>query len=254
MAGTGWKDLESEIARWRDAGRPVEFWLRDDDAVRPTNALERLLALSRDAGVPVALAVIPAHAEATLFPMLSPDTDVLQHGSDHRNRALAGEKKTEYPRDEASEAPLARLAEGRQRLKGLAGERLLDVLAPPWNRIPAHLVAQLSACGFRGLSRFGARHRAQAAAEVTEVNTHVDIIDWKDKRGFVGREQALFQAVRHLAARREGKADADEPTGWLTHHAVHDEPAWAFLAELFARFGPQQRVVWRAARELFNPR
>jgi hypothetical protein len=180
--------------------------------------------------------------------------DILQHGSDHLNRAAAGEKKTEYPQGEEGGRALARLAEARRRLQQLAGERLLDVLAPPWNRIPTHLVSRLATCGLRGLSRYGARQRSEANAGVIEVNTHVDIIDWKGSRGFVGAEQALFHAVQHLAARRAGIADRDEPTGWLTHHADHDEPAWTFLAELFARFGPRQGVAWRAARELFGPR
>jgi hypothetical protein len=253
MTSAGWTDLESEIARWRDAGRSIEFWLRDDDAIRPTKPLERLLALAGAYDVPIALAVIPAQAETALFAMLRPDTDVLQHGSDHSNRARAGEKKTEYPHGEPAAAALARLAKGRRQLRQLAGGRCIDVLAPPWNRIPADVVAELATRGFHGLSRYGARQRAQAAPKLIEINTHVDIIDWKGQRGFVGVEPALLQAVRHLAARREGKADVGEPTGWLTHHAVHDEPAWTFLAELFERFGPQKGVHWRPARELFNP-
>ena len=64
---TGWIELASEIGRWRDAGRPVEFWLRDDDAVRPTRPLERLLRLAETFDVPPALAVIPAQAESALF-------------------------------------------------------------------------------------------------------------------------------------------------------------------------------------------
>ena len=250
----GWNALESEIARWRDAGRSVEFWLRDDDAVRPTKALERLLALAGNAGVPVALAVIPALAEPGLFAMLPASADILQHGSDHSNRAIAGEKKTEYPPGEASQAALKRLAEGRRQLAWLAGGRLLAVLAPPWNRIPAEVVAQLANCGIHGVSRYGPRKRLLAAPGVVEVNTHVDLINWKRDRGFVGAEQALLLAAQHLAARRNESADRDEPTGWLTHHAVHDEAAWAFLAELFARFGPRQGVLWRPARELFSLR
>ena len=130
---------------------------------------------------------------------------------------------------------------------------MLDVLAPPWNRIPAHLVAQIATCGFSGLSRYGARRSALAAPGIAEINTHVDIIDWKGGRRFVGGEQALLQAIRHLAARREASVDPDEPTGWLTHHACHDERAWAFLAELFERLGPRQGVRWIGARDLFAP-
>jgi len=252
MQAADWSELESEIGRWRDSGRAVEFWLRDDDAARPNRALERLLALADKSGVPPALAVIPAQAEAALFAMLPSRADVLQHGSDHSNRAAPGEKKTEYPPAEATEAALERLAEGRERLAKLAGRSLLDVLAPPWNRISPAVIAGLGNCGIRGLSRYGARRGALAAPGIIEINTHVDIIDWKGGRTFIGAKQALLQATRHLAARREGLADAAEPTGWLTHHACHDKTAWAFLGELFERFRPEQGVRWKSARELFG--
>ena len=184
--------------------------------------------------------------------LLPAPADLLQHGSDHANRAAPVEKKTEYPQGEPAESALERLAEGRRRLAHLARGRLLDVLAPPWNRIPPAVVARLATCGIRGLSRYGARRSALAAPGVAEINTHVDIIDWKGGRSFVGAQQALYLATRHLAARREGRVDAAEPTGWLTHHACHDEEAWTFLGELFERFGPKQGVQWKSARELFG--
>jgi len=252
MVAAAWSELESEIGRWRDAGRLVDFWWRDDDAARPARAVERLFSLARDSNVPLALAVIPAQAEPALFPLLPSRADVLQHGSDHSNRAAPGGKKTEYPSQEPAGPALQRLAEGRRRLAGMTGAALLDVLAPPWNRIPPGVIAGLPACGFRGLSRYGARRLALPAPGVVEINTHVDIIDWKGGRQFIGAEHALRQAARHVSARREGGADPAEPTGWLTHHAVHDESAWAFLAELFERLGPKQGVRWRSARELFG--
>lgn len=251
VVSASWHEFASEIDRWRDAGRTIEFWWRDDDATHPTAALERLLRLATRYNVPLALAVIPAEAAPALFALLPAEADVLQHGADHANRAAPGDKKTEYPANEAVATALARLADGRQRLGDLAGARSLSVLAPPWNRIADHLLPRLASCGFRGLSRYGIRSSAQAAPGVPQINTHVDIIDWKGSRGFVGVEQALSQATRHLAARRQGDADADEPTGWLTHHACHDEEAWAFLADLFDRLQSEPGVRWKSARELF---
>ncbi len=251
MVTAAWEDLAAEIGRWRDAGRIVEFWWRDDDATQPTEALVRLLSLAAQFKVPLALAVIPSQADPALFTLLPLEADVLQHGADHVNRAAPGEKKSEYPASEAMEVALARLSGGRLRLSELAGARAPAVFAPPWNRIGAHLLPGLASCGFRGLSRYGARRNAIAAPGVAEINTHVDIIDWKGSRGFVGAEQALSQATRHLAARRQGGADADEPTGWLTHHACHDEQAWVFLAELFDRLRCEPGVRWKSARELF---
>ncbi|TIS82782.1 MAG: polysaccharide deacetylase, partial [Mesorhizobium sp.] len=55
-----WQPLVEELACWRRADRKAEFWLRDDDAVDPTAALDRLLELTRALEVPLTLAVIPA--------------------------------------------------------------------------------------------------------------------------------------------------------------------------------------------------
>lgn len=252
MVSAAWRGLSSEIERWCDAGRVVEFWWRDDDATRPEPAIGRLLALAAEWQVPLALAVIPARTDTSLFPMLGPGVDVLQHGADHLNRAAAGERKTEFPASESNESALERLVAGRRCLADLAGTRSLGVLTPPWNRLPASMLPRLASCGFCGLSRYGPRGAVQAALGLTEINTHIDLIAWRSGGGFIGEEAALMQAARHLEARREGSADADEPTGWLTHHACHDEAAWTFLARLFELVRAQAGVRWARARDLFG--
>ena len=128
----------------------------------------------------------------------------------------------------------------------------MPVLAPPWNRLPEHLAPYLAVAGFCGLSQFGARSRAEASPGLWQVNTHVDIIAWRSGRGFTGEDDALAAATRHLAAKRTAAADPDEATGWLTHHAVHDEAAWAFLERLFETIRDQPSVVWRRTEELFH--
>jgi len=233
MSLMSWRELEEELARWRDAGRTADFWWRDDDASMRSPPLVRLLKLSKASGVPLALAVIPLQATPELFKGL--EAAVLMHGTDHRNRAAAGEKKTEFAAAEPEAEAIGRLAAARQRFARQAGARFLPVLAPPWNRFKRSLAAGLASAGLHGLSGYGARSGAEAAPGIKQVNTHVDIIDWHGTRGFTGEEAALRLAIRHLAARRSGGADADEPTGWLTHHAVHDGAAWEFLERLFER-------------------
>jgi len=245
-----WQEFSDELARWRDAGRTVEFWWRDDDATQATPALARLLALAQRSATPLALAVIPADFQAEAFAAAGATISLLQHGTDHRNRAAPGEKKTEFSATEPAAAAIARLAAARERLAPHA--RFLPVLAPPWNRLPEPLAAQLAAAGFRGLSRYGARASAFAAAGVVQVNTHVDLIAWRTGRGFAGDAACLQAAVRHLVAKREGRADAGEATGWLSHHGVHDAAAWAFLERLLETTGRMQRVRWRAAPEIFH--
>jgi hypothetical protein len=247
-----WRALDDELARWRDTERVAEFWWRDDDAARPTPALQRLLGLAHRSGTPLALAVIPMQAESGLYDDLVPEVAIIQHGSDHRDRAGAGEKKTEFSAAEASSAACARLVHARERLAAGARSRFVPVLAPPWNRLPTQLISHLAGAGFLGLSRFGVRASAAAAPGLRQVNTHVDVIAWRAGRGFVGEEAALGAAIRHLAAKREGRADAGEPTGWLSHHAVHDQAAWAFLERLFETTRAAPGLRWRSAQELFH--
>ncbi len=252
-AGSGaWRIFRDEIARSADSGRAVEFWWRDDDAARADAVLSRLVALAQRTSIPLALAAVPAQSERLAFEGLGPFVSILQHGTDHANRAAAGEKKTEFAAAEPVAAALARLEAGRGRLETIAGGRFLPVLAPPWNRIPDRLASQLARAGLRGLSQYGPRPRAQRSPGLAQVNTHVDIIAWRAGRVFVGEEQALSAATRHLAAKRMQAADALEATGWLTHHAVHDEPSWSFLERLFESTRALPAVAWRRPEELFN--
>lgn len=254
MVGAEWRALKEEIARWRDGGKLVEFWWRDDDASRPDPALCRLLKLASDSNVPLALAVVPSMAEHSIFEGLRSEVAVLQHGMDHRNRAPATEKKSEFPPGEPIEQALGRLVGGRRKLEGMAGRLAIPVLAPPWNRISPALVPMLVAAGYGGLSTFGVRKVTNSAPGLTTVNTHVDIIDWKSTRGFCGADLALRRAVQHLESRRLGGADALEPTGWLTHHAVHDEDCWAFLEGLFEATRKIDGVRWSSPAALFSGR
>jgi predicted deacetylase len=211
-----------------------------------------MLAVSEGAQVPLGLAVIPERAEAVLFEQLNARVDVLQHGYDHRNRALKGEKPTEFPPTEAVDSALGRLAAGRSRLLALAGARVLPVLVPPWNRFSAALIAGLPNLGIRGLSTFAPRERSDPAPDVYQANTHVDVIAWKRGRVFVGEERALTEAVSHLIKRRTGAADQTEPTGWLTHHACHDESIWTFLQRLFEQTCGRPDVRWLRPAEIFR--
>src|SRR5258706_12529616 len=102
-----WGAFSDGIARWRDAGRAVDFWWRDDDAAQLDPALARLLALAQSTSVPLALAVIPLQCGEEIFERIGPTVSILQHGTDHRNRAAANEKKTEFPAAERSAAAIS---------------------------------------------------------------------------------------------------------------------------------------------------
>ena len=243
---TAWRKFFTELDRW-PAGRAT-FWWRDDDATARTPALDRLLALP---GLPLAIAVVPAHMRVNLAERLADSrVDVLQHGFNHVNHQPRGEKKAELGDARPLGVMQEELARGRQRLETLFGRRALRVLVPPWNRIDRRLVATLAAQGYGGLST--AQAREPAPDGLFQANSHIDIVDWlKQPRAFIGLEAALDLAIDHLARRRAGTVDAEEPTGLLTHHRVMDEAAFAFAAEFLTRSSAHPAVQWRAARDIF---
>lgn len=246
---SSWQLLADEAARWRDAGRTADLWWRDDDAVDAGSPLERLLDIRRDTGVPLALAVVPAEATAALASRLAdePGVDVLQHGYAHANHAVAPEKKIELGLQRPATHVLGELGAGWMALERLFGKRALPVMVPPWNRIAPILVPTLPEIGYRGLSTFGARPRALAVRGLRQVNTHVDLVDWKAGR-FVGEDAALTALVTALARARERE---NEPVGLLSHHLAMDGGAWDFLRSILERTTTTPGLRTCAANELF---
>lgn len=249
-----WAQLHDELEAWDAAGQSACFWWRDDDAVEPTPALERLLALAAERGTPLCLAVVPTAARPELAAALrqSPETAVAVHGYAHVNHAAACERKAEFGPQRPLEPMLAELAEGRARLEALFGNTLRPILVPPWNRIAPPLVPRLPELGFAGLSTYRARAAESPAPGLVQVNTHVDIVAWREGRRFLGAEAALSLAVEHLAAKRGGGADAAEPTGLLTHHLVHDEHAWDFVAAFVEATQQHAATRWLSAAAAFS--
>ncbi|WP_211109241.1 polysaccharide deacetylase family protein [Azospirillum tabaci] len=247
----GWDALTAELDAWAAAGRTASLWWRDDDAIEPTPALDRMIALSIETAAPLALAVIPAGVTDALAPVVdaAPGVTVLQHGWSHANHAAPPAKKAELGADRPTATVLAELAEGRTVLDHLFGPRALPVLVPPWNRIAPGVAAGLPGAGFNGLSVFGPRR--VSTVNMMCVNTHIDPVAWKDGKRFLGDAEALGMAVTHLRARRLGAVDAEEPTGLLTHHLVMDGETWAFTARFLTVTRRHPAARWLPADTLF---
>jgi hypothetical protein len=250
---SGWQALDDELARWRDAGRKVELWWRDDDAADTGAALDRLLELQRQTAVPLALAVVPARATQALAERLvtAPAVDVLQHGYAHANHALPPDKKSELGPHRPAMLVLGELGTGRMALERLFATRALPVLVPPWNRIAPGLVPALPEIGFAGLSTFAARRRAEPVKGLRQINTHVDLIDWKDRHKFVGQDATLAALVEAL---RQSRSATGEPVGLLSHHLAMDEGAWDFLRSFWGKAIKLPGVKLCSARDLFASR
>jgi peptidoglycan/xylan/chitin deacetylase (PgdA/CDA1 family) len=226
-------------------GETFEFWWRDDDAGRESPALTRLLELADRQNAPLALAAVPAWLDAASQASIaaSAECTVLQHGYAHVNHGKKGQKSIEL-----GNRPVDMIAEelrtGRAILEDAFGAAFIPILVPPWNRIDRALHPHLSAWGFRGLSVFGKRADAEICPGVALVNTHLDPIDWRGTRGFVGEETMLARLLDHL--------DAGEPIGFLSHHLVMDEPCWSFLERLLSTLARHPAVRFCSAPSLLS--
>ena len=237
---------ERALSARAQSGQPLRLWLRDDDAVRPTPALDRLLQLTAAAGVPLTLAVIPAPwDQPPTGPELAghlrdrPDVTIAVHGWSHRNHAPEGVKKQELGPHRPIDEMRAELRAGLMRLATLHGTHAQPLLVPPWNRIAPELLALLIEDGFTAISTFGAERPGPG---LRVINTHLDLIDWHGTRG--GRDPAmLWSELADLA--ESGLAHV----GVLTHHLVHDDAAWDFLVDLLPR-AERAGAVWSRVGDL----
>jgi len=220
--------LDARAAR----GHPATLWLRDDDAVEPTPALERLFDLAR-AGVPVTVAAIPEGTGEALAGAVAavPQVVVAQHGWSHANHAGSGEKKQELGVHRPTEVVMEEVERGFAHLSALHGPRFVPLMVPPWNRIAPQVAAALPGTGFRALSVYGPAR----PGPLPQINTQVDLIDWHGTRG--GRDVEVLE-LEIMIAMENGAV------GILTHHLVHDAVAWRFLDALVGATMGHPGCLW----------
>ena len=249
-----WSQLSEELRRWSEDGRRAGLWWRDDDAKKNGPKLARLISLAETSRVPLAVAVIPGQVQDDLGLAFAgvPELSVLVHGLGHENFSPSGEKKSEFGPYRPVAEMLGDIAVAFETLMVRFPTRTHPVFVPPWNRIDPELVACLPMVRFRGLSQFGPRAAKNPVEGLIEVNCHMDLIDWRENKGFVGEELALSALISHLRSRRTGSVDAGEATGILSHHDVMDDKSWQFLAELFDRTKGSEVAHWLTMNEIFN--
>lgn len=241
-----WKSFRTVIMRAEDEGRTLSFWLRDDDAVQPGRALDRLIAASQRYGVPAALAVIPRRAEPALAARLAGETLVtpLVHGWSHANHAPSREKKQEFGPHRTHEVMKDELAKALSRMKALFAGNLANVLVPPWNRIDPALIPHLPGLGYQAVSLFGT---AASGAPLPVINTHIDPIDWRGTRGCRDETAIVSDLIRLFAS-----APRPRTAGLLLHHLVHDDAVWRFLDRLFEETARSPCCRWLTIAELLE--
>lgn len=239
---TTWNLVEEELAKWEHDRLPARLWLRDDDAVEPTNLLKQLVDMTAQFDVPVTIAVIPKLATEALAACVAKQSHVrvALHGYSHTNYAPPEQKKCELGMHRGKKTVLDELAKGHATLEQIFKKQFTNILVPPWNRIDALLVPELSTLGVTGLSTYG-WERFFANANLAQHNTHVDIIDWKGTRGGRPLKTLIEELIINLKiSRQHGGA----PVGILSHHLVHDAAAWEFLQQLFQFSHHREDIKW----------
>jgi len=249
-----WAALERELDKWRDKNLPATLWWRDDDAQLPSPQLDRLIQLSITSKTPLVLATIPHGVDVSLSEKIrkAAQISIVQHGWSHSNHAPPSEKKCELGDHRPLNNIERELTAGTEILIELFGDRFLPVLVPPWNRISANVTDQLESFGYVGLSTFGDRKTVQTSPGFCQANTHVDLINWRGTRAFIGTENAVRQITSHLQQRRCGRFPDNDATGILTHHLDHDEDLWRFLEDFFQFTAAHSAVQWQTGRQVFG--
>lgn len=226
--------LDAEIARWRDAGRRLPLWLRDDDATDATPALDRLIALADRHRLPLHLAVIPRDATPALAARVAqaPGVRPVVHGWAHANHEPPGAKRCEFGPTRDAAAALEDAGRGLTRLRGLFGDRLLPVFVPPWNRIAPDVAAGLRGLGYAILS--AAPGATPPVAGLARLDRDLDPIDWRGTRSALPPRRLAILLAAALADRRATPA----PFGLLTHHRAHDAAVWDVVGAILDRLAP----------------
>ena len=239
--------MKDELDQWLATDQIATFWWRDDDLNEPTEAFDRLLHLREALDIPLTLAVIPDRVD----PHIGDDLEgclLVQHGVTHQNFASKDEKKSEFPESRSRNDMIAGLEEGKARMEELFGDNFYPFLVPPWNRISETLLSELVEIGFCGISRYNARRRGLPVPGLVEINTHIDPIFWRGNKSALSEHEILEMVLSHLKAKRTGLVDPSEPTGFLSHHLVHDEHVWQITFKLLHFLKSHEATRWLTLR------
>ncbi|MCJ8297541.1 MAG: polysaccharide deacetylase family protein [Pseudomonadales bacterium] len=245
---SSWQALSEEINQWPMS---VQFWWRDDDAVADSEPLQKMLQLAKSYDIAVHLAVIPNLLETSLDVVKHSDNQpfcyVLQHGVEHKNFALQGQRKIELGGSQDLLALQQNLGAGQRLLQQTFVDQYLSILVPPWNRIAEELIPCLDNMGYQKLSVLG---KAKLAETKLHLNVHIDIINWRERQ-FAGEQLILRTITEHLRHKRLS-GNSPKPCGLMTHHLDHDQDCWNFLDKFFSFCRDHSKVQWVAGNSLYQ--
>lgn len=220
--------------------RPIDIFVRDDDAGWNDAALGELVSIFRTLGLPIDMAVIPAaldeQAAAHLKSLVQkhPKAGVHQHGYAHLNHEPEGQRKCEFGTARQPARQLADLIAGRNRLIQMLGGIHIDpIFTPPWNRCSAELGSELHLHGFKMLSTD--KFRCDVGKDIAQLPV---TMDWERAR----REGSVLNALAIAIA------DSGQPVGIMLHHAVMDADSLSELASALDQMATSPHVRFRPMR------
>jgi hypothetical protein len=228
------------------ASRPLDIFLRDDDAGWDDARLIALLDAVARAGVAIDLAAIPLAVGEALACELRARIDdapervgVHQHGYAHTNHQTEG-RSCEFGSARDATAQRQDLKDGLNRLQQHFGDRLDALFTPPWNRCTPDTPVLLAELGYAALSRDRGATAQRALAELP-----VDV-DWCKQHRAGGPGAIADDLARAIRAR---SADG-QPLGLMLHHAQMDDDQLVLLERWFAALARHPQVQWRTMRAL----
>lgn len=230
--------LGRELRLWAKAGHAPVLWWRDDDARAPSEALDKLLELSRRHDAPLTLAAIAGPHLAALVRRVERDdsVEVAIHGFKHINRQPQGRGFGEVVAEDSLEWVRAQLRATVMAFHRAGAQPSLFV--PPWNNLAPQVVEAIGDSSIIAVSAFDGDRTCGDG--VARLDTHLDVMRWRGGGRFRGRWRFLTR-MRRLMSRRRLSGRWDEPMGLLTHHLDHDAATWAFLEQFLAVFPIQAR-------------
>ena len=119
---------------------------------------------------------------------------------------------------------------------------VLPVFVPPWNRLAPDLAAALPDLGYCGLSAVP----GPPVPGLRRLDATLDPIDWRGTRSLRDPE-ALLTGVADAIVRAP-----EQPVGLLTHHRIHDDALWSFVAALIAHLVRHPAIQLLDLREHFG--
>lgn len=231
-----------------NAQSPVQFFFRDDDAGWESDKLLTILDEFAQHGMPIDLAVIPAHLDNTLANELYSrwrDNNQLvglhQHGFSHTNHEQDG-RKCEFGSSRTKQQQKTDIAEGQSRLQACFGDALDPFFTPPWNRCTQDTIDSLQELNFTLLSQDITAEPLESP-KLKQVPVH---IDWSKTIKPPGNPLTeLGQAIAQ-------NLTINKLTGIMLHHADMGSEQLKPLTELLALLSSHHNARCVVLRDAFN--